>query len=103
MLNINSEESNEGERTLKNEFVIVEEAQHAIHSQMILFLTRTGPEAKFIITGDPGQVDRTKNTISGLNEALNIFKNTSGIKILYLNEKDVIRHKLVKKVIAAYN
>ncbi|MFL2611083.1 MAG: PhoH family protein [Flavobacteriaceae bacterium] len=90
-------------RTLNNAFVILDEAQNATHSQMKMFLTRMGPEAKFIITGDPGQVDLPKKTISGLNEALNIFKNTSGIKILYLNEKDVIRHKLVKKVIAAYN
>ena len=90
-------------RTLNNAFVILDEAQNSTHSQMKMFLTRMGPEAKFIITGDPGQVDLPKKIISGLNEALNIFKNTSGIKILYLNEKDVIRHKLVKKVIAAYN
>ena len=90
-------------RTLNNAFVILDEAQNSTHSQMKMFLTRLGPESKFIITGDPGQVDLPKKTISGLNEALSIFKNTSGIKILYLNEKDVIRHKLVKKVIAAYN
>ena len=90
-------------RTLNNAFVILDEAQNSTHSQMKMFLTRMGPEAKFIITGDPGQVDLPKKIISGLNEALDIFKNTSGIKILYLNEKDVIRHKLVKKVIAAYN
>ena len=62
-----------------------------------------GPNAKFIITGDPGQVDLPKKTISGLNEALNIFKKTNGIKILHLNEKDVVRHKLVKEIISAYN
>ena len=90
-------------RTLNNAFVILDEAQNATHSQMKMFLTRMGPEAKFIITGDPGQVDLPKKTISGLNEALNIFKKTNGIKILYLDEKDVIRHRLVKKIIAAYN
>ena len=90
-------------RTLNNAFVILDEAQNATHSQMKMFLTRMGPEAKFIITGDPGQVDLPKKAISGLNEALNIFKKTSGIKILYLDEKDVIRHRLVKKIIAAYN
>ena len=90
-------------RTLNNAFVILDEAQNATHSQMKMFLTRMGPEAKFIITGDPGQVDLPKKTMSGLNEALNIFKKTNGIKILYLNEKDVIRHRLVKKIIAAYN
>ena len=90
-------------RTLNNAFVILDEAQNATHSQMKMFLTRMGPQAKFIITGDPGQVDLPKKTISGLNEALSIFKKTSDIKILHLNEKDVIRHKLVKKIIAAYN
>ena len=90
-------------RTLNNAFVILDEAQNATHSQMKMFLTRMGPEAKFIITGDPGQVDLPKKIKSGLNEALNIFKKTSGIKILHLDEKDVIRHKLVKKIIAAYN
>ena len=90
-------------RTLNNAFVILDEAQNATHSQMKMFLTRMGPEAKFIITGDPGQVDLPKKIISGLNEALKIFKKTTGIKILHLDEKDVIRHKLVKKIIAAYN
>lgn len=90
-------------RTLNNAFVILDEAQNATHSQMKMFLTRMGPEAKFIITGDPGQVDLPKKIKSGLNEALNIFKKTNGIKILHLDEKDVIRHKLVKKIIAAYN
>ena len=90
-------------RTLNNAFVILDEAQNATHSQMKMFLTRMGPDAKFIITGDPGQVDLPKKIKSGLNEALNIFKKTSGIKILHLDEKDVIRHKLVKKIIAAYN
>ena len=90
-------------RTLNNAFVILDEAQNATHSQMKMFLTRMGPEAKFIITGDPGQVDLPKKIKSGLNEAINIFKKTSGIKILHLDEKDVVRHKLVKKIIAAYN
>ncbi len=90
-------------RTLNNAFVILDEAQNATHSQMKMFLTRMGPDAKFIITGDPGQVDLPKKIKSGLNEALNIFKKTNGIKILHLDEKDVIRHKLVKKIIAAYN
>ena len=90
-------------RTLNNAFVILDEAQNASHSQMKMFLTRMGPNAKFIITGDPGQVDLPKKTISGLNEALNIFKKTNGIKILSLNEKDVVRHKLVKEIISAYN
>ena len=90
-------------RTLNNAFVILDEAQNATHSQMKMFLTRMGPNAKFIITGDPGQIDLPKKNISGLNEAIKIFKKTDGIKILHLDEKDVIRHKLVRKIIAAYN
>tara|TARA_B100000575_G_scaffold31955_1_gene21533 strand:- start:22491 stop:23420 length:930 start_codon:yes stop_codon:yes gene_type:complete len=90
-------------RTLNNAFVILDEAQNATHSQMKMFLTRMGPNAKFIITGDPGQIDLPKKIISGLNEAIKIFKKTDGIKILHLDEKDVIRHKLVRKIIAAYN
>ena len=70
---------------------------------MKMFLTRMGPNAKFIITGDPGQIDLPKKNISGLNEAIKIFKKTDGIKILHLDERDVIRHKLVKNIIAAYN
>ena len=90
-------------RTLNNAFVILDEAQNTSHSQMKMFLTRMGPNAKFIITGDPGQVDLPKKTTSGLNEALNLFEKTKGIKILHLDEEDVIRHRLVKKIIAAYN
>ena len=90
-------------RTLNNAFVILDEAQNATHSQMKMFLTRMGPNAKFIITGDPGQIDLPKKIVSGLNEAIKIFKKTDGIKILHLDEKDVIRHKLVRKIIAAYN
>ena len=90
-------------RTLNNAFVILDEAQNATHSQMKMFLTRMGPNAKFIITGDPGQIDLPKKNISGVNEALKIFDKTDGIKILHLDHNDVIRHKLVKKIIAAYN
>ena len=62
-------------RTLNNAFVILDEAQNATHSQMKMFLTRMGPNAKFIITGDPGQIDLPKKNISGLNEAIKILKN----------------------------
>ena len=61
-------------RTLDNAFVILDEAQNTTHSQMKMFLTRMGENAKFIITGDPGQVDLPKNTISGIKEAILIFK-----------------------------
>ena len=89
-------------RTLDNAFVILDEAQNTTHAQMKMFLTRMGKNAKFMITGDPGQIDLPKRIISGLKEVLLILKNTKGIKIIYLDDKDVIRHPLVKKVIEAY-
>ena len=89
-------------RTLDNAFVILDEAQNTTHAQMKMFLTRMGKNAKFIITGDPGQIDLPRRVISGLKEALLVLKNVSGIGIIHLDDKDVIRHKLVKKVIAAY-
>jgi len=89
-------------RTLDNAFVILDEAQNTTHAQMKMFLTRMGKNARFLITGDPGQIDLPRRVISGLKEALLILKNTEGIEIVYLDDKDVIRHKLVKKVIDAY-
>ncbi len=89
-------------RTLDNAFVILDEAQNTTHAQMKMFLTRMGKNAKFLITGDPGQIDLPRRIISGLKEALLVLKNTEGISIIYLDDKDVIRHKLVKKVIDAY-
>lgn len=89
-------------RTLDNAFVILDEAQNTTHAQMKMFLTRMGKNAKFLLTGDPGQIDLPRRVISGLKEALLILKNTEGISIIYLDDKDVIRHKLVKKVINAY-
>ena len=89
-------------RTLDNAFVILDEAQNTSHSQMKMFLTRMGVNAKFLITGDPGQIDLPKKTISGLKEALSILKNISGIGMVFLDESDVIRHKIVKSVINAY-
>ncbi|MCE2612390.1 PhoH family protein [Flavobacteriaceae bacterium D16] len=89
-------------RTLDNAFVILDEAQNTTHAQMKMFLTRMGKHAKFIITGDPGQIDLPRRVISGLKEALLVLKNTEGISMIYLDDKDVIRHKLVKKVIDAY-
>ena len=89
-------------RTLDNAFVILDEAQNTTHAQMKMFLTRMGKNAKFIITGDPGQVDLPRQTISGLQDAVKLLKNIEGITVLYLNDSDVIRHELVKKVINAY-
>lgn len=89
-------------RTLDNAFVILDEAQNTTHSQMKMFLTRMGKNAKFIITGDPGQVDLPRKVSSGLKEALRILNDINGIRILYLDDKDIVRHRLVKEIVAAY-
>ena len=89
-------------RTLDNAFVILDEGQNTTHNQMKMFLTRMGNNAKFMINGDPGQIDLPRKMISGLNEAKNILKNVDGIKIVNLDETDVIRHEVVKKIINAY-
>jgi phosphate starvation-inducible PhoH-like protein len=89
-------------RTLDHAFVILDEGQNTTHAQMKMFLTRMGKNAKFLLTGDPGQIDLPRRTISGLKEALLILKNEEGVGMIFLDDKDVIRHKLVKKVIAAY-
>lgn len=89
-------------RTLDNAFVILDEAQNTTHNQMKMFLTRMGKNAKFMITGDPGQIDLPRRVISGLKEAILVLSSVKGIGVIYLDDKDVIRHKLVKKVIEAY-
>lgn len=89
-------------RTLDNAFVILDEAQNTTHAQMKMFLTRMGKSAKFMITGDPGQIDLPRRVISGLKEALLVLKDVKGVGMVYLDDKDVIRHRLVKEVIAAY-
>ena len=89
-------------RTLDSAFVILDEAQNTTHNQMKMFLTRMGKHAKFIITGDPGQIDLPRRQVSGLKEALLALKGINGIEVVHLDEKDVIRHKLVKRIIDAY-
>lgn len=89
-------------RTLDNAFVILDEAQNTTHNQMKMFLTRMGMHAKFIITGDPGQIDLPRKQVSGLKESLLALKDIQGIGHVYLDDKDVVRHKLVKKIITAY-
>ena len=90
-------------RTLDNAFVILDEAQNTTPAQMKMFLTRMGMNAKFMVTGDPGQVDLPKNIISGLKDALMILKDKKNIGIVHLNDKDVMRHPIVKKIIDYYN
>jgi len=89
-------------RTLDNAFVILDEAQNTTHAQMKMFLTRMGKSAKFMITGDPGQIDLPRRVISGLKEALLVLKDVKGVGMIYLDDKDVVRHRLVKEVISAY-
>lgn len=89
-------------RTLDNCFVILDEAQNATDLQLKMFLTRMGPTAKFIVTGDITQIDLPKKQQSGLNTALKILGQIKGIEIIYLNGDDVVRHKLVKNILRAY-
>ena len=89
-------------RTLDDAFVILDEAQNTTHNQMKMFLTRMGKNTKFVITGDPGQIDLPRRVISGLKEALLILSDVNGIDVIQLDGRDVIRHQLVKKVIDAY-
>ena len=89
-------------RTLDNAFVILDEAQNTTHNQMKMFLTRMGKTAKFVITGDPGQIDLPRKQVSGLKESLLALKDIRGIDVVYLDENDVVRHRLVKKIISAY-
>lgn len=90
-------------RTLDNVFAILDEAQNATESQLKMFLTRMGASAKFIITGDITQIDLPRNQSSGLVQVSRILNNIPGIDFIYLNEKDIIRHKLVVKIINAYS
>lgn len=90
-------------RTLHDAFVLLDEAQNTTSEQIKMFLTRMGPNSKVIITGDQTQVDLPKRQKSGLNEALRILKDVKGIGFVHLSGKDVIRHKLVKSIIEAYD
>jgi phosphate starvation-inducible PhoH-like protein len=89
-------------RTLDKAYVILDEAQNATRSQFKMFLTRMGKSAKFIINGDESQVDLPKNQQSGLSQALKVLDGVKGIGVVRFDEKDVIRHDLVKKIIVAY-
>ena len=89
-------------RTLDNAFVILDEAQNTTESQMKMFLTRMGANAKFIVTGDATQIDLPSKQQSGLIQALRLLKNVEGIDIITLDNTDVIRHKLVRSIIERY-
>jgi phosphate starvation-inducible PhoH-like protein len=90
-------------RTLDNAFVILDEAQNATDPQLKMFLTRMGPSAKFVITGDLTQIDLPRQQLSGLQPALTKIAGIEGVEIVYLDTNDVIRHRLVKRIIEVYN
>ncbi len=90
-------------RTLDHAFVILDEAQNATEGQLKMFLTRMGKSAKFIVTGDITQIDLPRNQASGLIQATKILQNVNELSFVFLDEKDIIRHKLVTKIINAYN
>jgi phosphate starvation-inducible PhoH-like protein len=89
-------------RTLGNVFAILDEAQNASESQIKMFLTRMGKSSKFIITGDVTQIDLPRHKNSGLMHAQEVLKGVKGIDFIYLNQKDIIRHKLVTRIVDAY-
>lgn len=89
-------------RTLDNAFAILDEAQNATENQLKMFLTRMGKSAKFIVTGDITQIDLPRNQVSGLITAINMLGKVKGIDFIFLNEKDVVRHPLVTRIIDAY-
>ena len=90
-------------RTLKNAFVVLDEAQNTTAMQMKMFLTRMGQNTKMVINGDPTQVDLPKGTISGLQDAIGILKGIEEVSMIHFTAEDVVRHKLVGKIIAAYD
>jgi len=88
-------------RTLDNAFVILDEAQNATQMQMKMFLTRMGQSAKFVITGDLTQIDLPRSRESGLQKAMNLLNKVKGIGFVHFDKSDVIRHRLVKKILEA--
>ncbi|MBI2271735.1 MAG: PhoH family protein [Bacteroidetes bacterium] len=90
-------------RTLDHAFVILDEAQNATESQLKMFLTRMGSSAKFVVTGDVTQIDLPKHQPSGLMQAVRLLKDVEGIDFVYLDESDVLRHKLVSKILSVYD
>lgn len=89
-------------RTLDDSYIILDEAQNTSPEQMKMFLTRLGFGSKAIITGDITQIDLPRGKYSGLKEAMEVLKNVKGIEFVYFHEKDVVRHKLVRDIIKAY-
>ncbi|MCB0503346.1 MAG: PhoH family protein, partial [Bacteroidetes bacterium] len=89
-------------RTLDHAFMILDEAQNATEGQLKMFLTRIGPSAKCIITGDVTQIDLPRNQESGLRQTIDRLKSIKGIGVMKLDNRDVVRHRLVKEIIKAF-
>jgi phosphate starvation-inducible PhoH-like protein len=89
-------------RTLDHSFAILDEAQNTTSNQLKMFLTRMGKSSKFIVTGDITQIDLPKNQESGLIHATKILKDIPGMDFIFLDHRDIIRHRLVTKIIEAY-
>lgn len=90
-------------RTLNDAFIILDEAQNCTSMQIKMFLTRLGPSAKCIITGDLSQIDLPRSVTSGLKMAINVLNDVKGISMIRLSSEDVVRHRLVKEIIIAYD
>ncbi|MCA1741148.1 MAG: PhoH family protein [Bacteroidales bacterium] len=90
-------------RTLENSFVILDEAQNATVSQLKMFLTRMGVSSKFILTGDTTQIDLPKRSESGLLQAIRLLTGIDGISVIRFDERDIVRHRLVKNIVRAYD
>jgi len=90
-------------RTLENAFAILDEAQNATEPQMKMFLTRMGRNSKFVITGDITQIDLPRNQSSGLIHSMKLLKNIAGMDFIMLDERDIVRHRLVNKIVEAYD
>jgi phosphate starvation-inducible PhoH-like protein len=90
-------------RTLENSFVILDEAQNATVSQLKMFLTRMGVSSKFILTGDTTQIDLQRRSESGLLQAIRLLTDIEGISVIRFDERDIVRHRLVKHIVRAYD
>jgi len=90
-------------RTLSNAFILLDEAQNTTPVQMKMFLTRLGPSSKLIVNGDKSQIDLPRNQKSGLKESLEVLKDVQGISMIELDDRDVVRHKIVKDIVKAYD
>ena len=90
-------------RTLNDAVVILDEAQNTTSAQIKMFLTRMGMNTKMIVTGDMTQIDLPSSQVSGLVQAMKILKGVKGISFIELNQKDIVRHKLVTRIVEAYD